>query len=416
MQGEHNSSSAAGWRMRFFAIWSGQAFSLVGSALVQFALIWWLAETEGSATILAVASFLGMLPTIVLGPFAGVLVDRWSRRWVLVVADGSVALFTTLLACLFWLGVADIWHVCVILFLRSLGGAFHGPAMMASTSLMVPEEQLTRVAGLNSTLEGAVRFVSPTLGAFLLVVMRVQGILVLDVITAVPAILPLLFVRIPQPAIATLDIDTRSYIWDLVEGFRCVWSRRGLFLLFVTAAVGGAFVHPVFTFVPLLITQHFGGGAIELGWMQSVYGFGFVAGGAILSVWGGFRQRIVTSMMGMSVIGLGIFVVGLVPAAAFPLALVLWFLVGLALPVGLGPLRAIYQSTIPPEMQGRFFTLNQAVVRAMAPLGLFVAGPLADAFGVRILWIITGAVLVGLALLRVLTPAIYRLGEPESCR
>ena len=163
------------WRVPFFTMWTGQAFSLVGSALVQFGLIWWLTETTGSATTVAMATSASLIPTVVLGPISGVFVDRWHRKWVLIISDGSIALSTALLGVLFWLGVAEIWHVYAILFLRSLGDTFQTPAVTATTALMVPEDELTRVGGLNRTLQGVIRFVAPPMGALLLATMDVQG-------------------------------------------------------------------------------------------------------------------------------------------------------------------------------------------------------------------------------------------------
>src|SRR5215213_1583348 len=140
------------WAGHFFTIWTGQALSLFGSALVQFALIWWLTQKSGSATVLAVATLVGMLPQIVIGPFAGALVDRWNRRAIMIIADGTIAVFSLLLAYLFATGKVQIWHIYAIMAVRSIGGAFHFPAMSASTPLMVPKEQLTRINGLNQAL------------------------------------------------------------------------------------------------------------------------------------------------------------------------------------------------------------------------------------------------------------------------
>ena len=152
------------WAGRFFTIWSGQALSLFGSALVQFALIWYLTQKSGSATVLAVATLVGMLPQIVIGPFAGALVDRWDRRIIMIVADGAIAVFSLLLAYLFASGKVQIWHVYGIMAIRATGGAFHYPAMSASTPLMVPNEQLTRVNGLNQALQGVNSLVAPPMG------------------------------------------------------------------------------------------------------------------------------------------------------------------------------------------------------------------------------------------------------------
>ncbi|MCI0521317.1 MAG: MFS transporter, partial [Chloroflexi bacterium] len=184
------------WKPRFFTIWGGQALSLVGSALVQFALVWWLTVETGSATILASASLVALLPQIFLGPFVGALVDRWNRRRIMIVADSGIALATVALMILFALERAEVWMIFVLAFVRSLGGAFHHPAMTASTSLMVPKEQLTRVAGLNQTLQGVIGIFAPPLGALLISLFPTQAILAIDIGTALLAIVPLLFILI----------------------------------------------------------------------------------------------------------------------------------------------------------------------------------------------------------------------------
>ena len=404
-----------GWRRSFLAMWGGQAFSLVGSSLVGFALIWWLTDTTGSATILALAAIANMLPTVLLGPVAGALVDRWSRRWVLIVSDGLIATLTGMLALLFWLGEVRVWHVLAILFARSLGDAFQNPAVRASTSLMVPADQLTRVAGMNAALQGAIRFVSPSMGALLLAALHIQGTLAIDVITAMLAIAPLLVVSIPQPKREVRPGRKPSVTREMAEGLRYVWGARGLFLLFGTATAAMFFLASPLSLVPLLVTRHFGGGALELGWMQSAYGLGYILGGTALSLWGGLRRRIATSLLGTVGISAALIVLGSAPPDAFWLGVGAWFAFGLALPVATGPLHAIYQSAVPPEMQGRFFTLNRSVINVASPLGLAIGGPLADAVGVRALFIVGGAATLVVALVRAITPAIRALdGEMDE--
>ena len=188
-----------GWAASFFTIWTGQALSLLGSRLAQFALVWWVTETTGSATTLATATLAALLPEVLLGPFAGALVDRWNRRRVLIIADGCIALLSVGVVYLFWSGNIRIWHIYLIMIARSLGGVFHWPAMQSSTSLMVPKEQLARVAGMNQTLFGALNIVAPPLGALLLTLLPLHGVMAIDVVTALLAILPLAFIAIPQP-------------------------------------------------------------------------------------------------------------------------------------------------------------------------------------------------------------------------
>ncbi|MDD2912968.1 MAG: MFS transporter, partial [Candidatus Bipolaricaulis anaerobius] len=185
------------WKARFFTIWTGQQFSLFGSSVAQFALVWWLTQETGSATVLATATLVAVLPQVILGPFAGALIDRWSRRWVMVVADGVIALASAGLGILFFTGRIQVWHIFLVKVIRGLGGAFHWPTMTASTSLMVPERQLSRVAGLNQTMHGAMNIIAPPIGAILLAVLPMHGIMGLDILTAALAIVPLLFIPIP---------------------------------------------------------------------------------------------------------------------------------------------------------------------------------------------------------------------------
>ena len=155
------------WKKPFFLIWIGQSFSIIGSMLVQFALVWWMTQETGSAAVLATATIISILPQIFIGPFAGALVDRWNRKLVMIIADGSTALVTLALVLLFWSGHIQIWQLYIAMFIRAVGGTFHFPAMSASTSLMVPEKHLSRIAGINQSLNGVLNIIAPPLGAFI---------------------------------------------------------------------------------------------------------------------------------------------------------------------------------------------------------------------------------------------------------
>ena len=275
-----------GWKVPFFGIWTGQACSLVGSRAAQFALVWWLTQLTGSATVLATASLVGLLPEIVLGPIAGAYVDRWDRRRVMIGADLLVALAGLWLAYLFWVEAIQVWHVYVVMFVRALGGAFHWPAMQASTSLMVPREQLTRVAGVNQTLYGVLNIVSPPLGALLMAVLPLSGVMLMDVGTALMAILPLLFIAIPQPGRAATEAgQERPSVWaDIRGGLRYITAWPGLVILIGLAMVMKFALTLAVSLLPLLVSQHFGGDAAQLSLMEATLGAGVVAGGMLLSV------------------------------------------------------------------------------------------------------------------------------------
>jgi MFS transporter, DHA3 family, macrolide efflux protein len=377
----------------FLIIWAGQAISLFGSRLAQFALIWWLTKTTGSPTIMALATMVGLLPQVILGPIVGVLVDRWSRRAILLVADSTVALATLVLGLLFWQDLASVPAVLAVLFVRALGDTFHWPAMYASTSLMVPEKHLTRIQGMNQTLNGSLRIIAAPLGALLLELVGVTGIIIVDVATAIFAIDPLLVIPIPQPDRAPSARGIASIWHDLREGLRYVRTRHALVLLMLTALLVNLVLTPAMSLVPILVTDHFRGEAMQFAWLQAAMGVGTVSGGLLLSLWGGFKRRIYTTLMGLVGMGIGVLLVGLTPSSLLPLAIGSLFLVGAMLPLADGPIHAILQASVSPEMQGRVFMLLGSLASLIAPLGLMVAGPLAEVLGVRF-WFVTGGILV----------------------
>jgi len=373
------------WARRFFTLWTGQAISLVGSALVQFALVWWLTQETGSATILATASLVAMLPRILIGPFAGALVDRWNRQWTIIIADSLIAGFSLLLAWLFLIGRVEIWHVYVIMAIRAIGEAFHFPAWAASVPLLVPQEQLTRINGINHSLQGINSFVAPPLGAMLLGLFGTQVVLMIDAGTAALAVLLVFLIGIPQPERTTQEStkEKPSLLDDIGVALKFVRGLPGLVSLLVMALFLNFLLTPTSSLLPLVVTKHFGKGAIDLGFMESAEGIGIILGGIILGVWGGFRKKILTSMFGIFGLGLGIMMIGLVPADKFTLAVVCLGFVGFMVPMANGPLGAIFQTVVPRDMQGRFMSLVNSAATAMSPLGLLIAGPVSDALGVR---------------------------------
>lgn len=390
--------SSKNWAAPFFTIWTGQAFSLLGSQLVQFALIWWLTKTTGSATVLATASLVGLLPQVFLGPVAGAFVDRWSRRVTMILADGIIALATIALALLFWTGEVQIWHVYLLMFVRAAAGGFHWPAMQASTSLMVPKEHLSRIQGFNQMLNGGMNIISAPLGALLLEVLSIQGILAIDVVTASIAILPLFFIAVPQPkpSYSPEPMEGKLSVWqDFRIGLRYLLGWPGLLLVSVMGMVINLLLTPAFSLIPILVTQHFGGEAFQLAWLDSTAGIGIISGGLILSVWGGFHRRMITTLLGLIIIGLGSLILGLLPASAYPLAVAATFVIGFGIPITDGPIMAVIQDVVSPDMQGRVFTLFGSMVKAMTPLGLIIAGTVADTFGVQT-WFILGGIVTGL--------------------
>jgi DHA3 family macrolide efflux protein-like MFS transporter len=398
----------------FLVLWTGQALSILGSMAVQFALIWWLTQETGSAAVLAMAALLGLLPTVALGPVIGVLVDRWDRKRIMLAADGMVALASLVLAFLYYSGGATIEIVFLILFLRGLGGAFHAPAMLASTSLMVPVEHLARIQGLNQMLQGGINIVSAPLGAFLLGLLPMTGVMLVDVGTALFAIVPLVFIRVPRPSRAAgAALEAASSIWsEMIAGARYLLERRGHMSLVVMAALINMCLVPAFSLLPLLVSGELGGDALQLGWITSAFGIGTIVGGIALGIWGGTRRRILTVLPALIGVGISVVALGLAPAYASAIAAML--LVGLIVPFANGPIQAILQATIAADYQGRTFTLMGSLAGLTMPLGLLLAAPIAEMVGVRAWYLAGGLTCIAMGIAGFFLPSLMRIEEPPA--
>jgi DHA3 family macrolide efflux protein-like MFS transporter len=404
------------WMRRFIPIWSAQIFSLLGSGLVQFAFVWWITQKTGSAALLATATLVAVLPEVFLAPFAGALVDRWNRRKVMIVADLSIALITLVLAALFALNLAETWHVFVVMFIRSVGGVFHWPAMQASTSLMVPEKHFSRVAGVNQALRGSLNIIAPPLGALLMTLLPFYQVIAVDVITAIIAVSPLLFIRIPQPVREDAgEMITPKALWkDMAEGFRYMKTWKGLLYLTMIAAILNFLLAPAGTLSPLMVTQHFKAGVWELSILDSVLGVGGVIGGVLLGIWGGFKSKIVTSLSGVIGIGFGVLLFGAAPGNMFWMGVAAMALMGFMLPMANGPLQAILQSRVPAEMQGRVMGTTNSICMAMMPLSMLVAAPVAELLGLRVWYWFGGTLVMLLGFGALFIPSIQALEKGPS--
>ncbi len=400
---------------KFFVLWSSQAASLFGSAVVNFALAWYLTRETGSATILATALMVAMIPQIVLGPFIGPFIDRWSRKKIMIFADLYVMLLTLVLVVLFYTNNVQIWHIYVIMIGRAIGESFQFPALGASIPMIVPEKHLVRANGLYQMLQYAIKIVAPIAGAFLMEALPMQGVLSVDIITAIIAVACLLPLGIPQPPPATLTAKA-NYFGDMKQGFRYVWSRPGLVMLIGLVAALMFFTAAPANLMPVLVNEHLEGDVVKLGWLGSTSGIGGILGGLALGVWGGFKKRMWTAFLGFLImipcsVGLGltsptIFYTATVPAMLF---------MGVGLALVNAPLTAIMNSVIAKDMQGRVFSLYGSIVMAVMPLGLVIGGPVADALGIRSLYFIaSGSWLVILPLAMLSKPLMDLENQPPE--
>lgn len=394
------------WKKTFAIIWSGQLASILSSSVVAYAIIFWMSIETGSAEVLALAAIAGMLPQSLLGLFVGVYVDRWDRKRTMILADSFIALCTLVLAVLFWLGVAEMWHIYVLLALRSAGSAFHMPAMQASIPLLAPESQLTRVAGVNQMIASLSNIAGPALGAVLITLTSIGNILLLDVLGAIFACTSLLFVRIPNPARSELRPD----LWrEFREGFSAMHAVPGLGWFFTLAIAVWFFIMPVGVMFPLMTLQHFGGGTYDMSLIEIVWGGGALVGGAIMGARTYPVSRIVLVNLMYLVVGLSFVLSGILPPSGFAWFAVFTTAAGVSSSVFNASFVSVVQTRIAPGVLGRVLSLYHSFGLLPSAIGLLGTGFLAENVGLTTTFIIAGAVICLLSLAGFCIPSVMRL-------
>ncbi len=356
----------------YMFFFGGQIASTLGSSIVQFVIIWWITLQTQSGAYLALASFVGLVPTILLSPLIGVLVDRWNRKALIALSDFSQAIATVILIVLFWTGTASILNVFIILVIRGLCQAFHSPTVLAVTPSMVPQEKLGRINGLSFFFTGAVNLAGPVLAALLLAVGSIDQILWVDIITFAAAIVPVLAVKIPS-AIEVIQKGA-SFKSSFKEGLKHIRNHRGLMPLFLLAMILNLLVTPLTTLLPYYIRFDHLGGAGDLALVEAMIEGGILAGGLAMTVIGAVKKKSLAMATSFYIIFAGYLLVSLSPTGAF------WFM-GLAglvaaffIPVVNVLAATITQTVIPLEMQGRVNSVNLALVTAAMPIGMIVSG------------------------------------------
>lgn len=362
---------------------------MLGSSLTQFVLIWWITVKTGSVAGLGVVGIAALLPQALLGPLGGVFADRHNRQLIMILSDMVSMACMVLLIALFTLDRIEIWHVYVMMFIRSAMQAFQQPAVTASIAMLVPREFLSRAAGLNQTVAGLITIGAAPLGALVMSVMPIGWALYIDAITAVLAIGPLLFLVIPQ---AIVDGTQRRSIWhEFRAGIDAVWRNRAVRNLYALITIAVLVIMPMPVLLPLLVKEYFNGGPSELATMESLLGIGMIIGGIVITALAPKRQ-IPWILSGFSLSCLFIALVAWTPANLFWVATVFWTVSAVFNSIGNATFMGFLQRTIPNELQGRAVSLLTTLMGLASPVGLAVATPFGEAIGVRWLFVTLGLV------------------------
>lgn len=363
----------------FLVVWAGQLVSLVGSAMTRFAITIWAYQETGSATALALVAVFAFGPSVLLSPVAGALVDRWSRKAIMIVGDTVAGLTTIALLALHAAGALEVWHLYVAGALAGAFDAFQFPAFSAAVTTMVPKRHYARASGLMDMAGSVSAIAAPALAGAVIAFGGLTAVLAIDVLTFLVAVALLALVHVPPPAATAAGRAAArgSLRDDVLYGFRYIGARPGLLGLLAIFFQANLFISGSMILLAPMVLARTGSDELALGAVQSAAGLGGLAGGLLLATWGGPRRRIHGVLLGMAlgsllgpvVIGLG----GSVAAwAAGSFGMLLF------MPLLNGSSQAIWQAKVEPDVQGRVFAARRLMAQIAAPVGMLAAGPLAD--------------------------------------
>jgi DHA3 family macrolide efflux protein-like MFS transporter len=393
------SLEAGHWKRNFLVIASGQTISLIGSSAVQFALIWWLASETSSAMMLSLAGLFAFLPQLILGPFAGVWIDRLKRKTVIIGADIFIACAAGVFALLFLFGRPPYWSACMVLGARAVGNVFHTPAIQAAVPMLVPGEQLVRANGWSQFMQSGAFMLGPVLGAALYAAFPLPAIMLSDVIGAIIASISVAVIKIPDPPRKKQRLP--NFFLEMKEGAGVFLRDKRLCIVTIASTLCMVFFLPLSALYPLMTSEHLAGTAWHASIIEFVYAGGMMLCAVLVSARGEIKNKFL--IIHIALVGFGVtnLLCGLLPAnlSVFWLFAILCALMGAGGNLFNIPYMAYLQQTIPPAAQGRAFSLIGSLMCLAMPLGLLVAGPVAEVHGVARWFFISGIAMIVIMLI-----------------
>lgn len=374
------------WKKDIVLFLLSQTLSLFGSSLVQYSIMWYITLNTKSGVMMTISIICGFMPTFFLSPFAGVWADRYNRKKLIMLSDSFIAATTLLMAILFLMGYDSIGLLFVMSAFRAIGSGIQTPAIGAFIPQIVPEDKLTKVNGINGSIQAMVMFISPMLSGVLLTMATIEAIFFIDVVTAAIAVLVLLFfLKVPAHAKAQ-NPQKVSYFKDMHEGIVYIGDHTYVKEFFIFCAFFFFLAAPVAFLTPLQVTRSFGSDVWRLTAVEITFSLGMMLGGVIMASWGGFSNRIHTMAFSSFIIGICTFALGVVPI--FWIYLLIMGITGISMPFFNTPSTVLLQEKVEADFLGRVFGVLGMISSSMMPLGMLVFGPIADL--IRIEWLLIG--------------------------
>lgn len=372
------------WKSSIVRFLFAQTVSLLGSSIVQYAIIWYITLSTSSGKMLMVSTLCGFLPQILISLFAGVWIDRYDRKKMIMLSDSVIAASTLLLAFAFLTGHKYTLLLFVALAIRSAGTGIQTPAVNAIIPQIVPQKQLMRINGINSTLSSAMMFLSPVISGAILSFASLEATLFIDVITAVIGVG--ITATISVRPYKRIGLESNSSINEIKRGLSYLRENGFVKRLLIYQMVVLFLISPSAFLTPLMVSRTFGAEVWRLTVSEMTFSLGMVLGGLLIASWGGFKNRMNTWMLAGAVYG--VLMLGLGMAPVFLIYLVCNTMIGVTAPCYNTPITVTIQEKVPSEMHGRVFSFMQIATSCALPLGMTIFGPLADI--IRVQWILVG--------------------------
>jgi DHA3 family macrolide efflux protein-like MFS transporter len=371
----------------YLVFWIGQLFSLLGSSIIHFVIIWWIVKVTGDSNLLGLTNFLGMLPLIIISPIAGVFIDRWNRKVIIAIADFAQALITFWLLLIFFFEIEQVYLVIIINSLRGVCQAFHFPTVKAIIPIMIPKDKLSRMNAIDYLFNGVVHIAGPAVGALLNMIFPIYMILWVDIVTFAIAIIPLLLIKIPHVSESKKKKESFSFMKDLKLGIQYMRKVPGLLILVIFISIINFLGQPFGVLLPLYVESIHLGDELDLAFIMMLMQIGMIGGAFITSLKKDWKNRVLL-IIGCVLLS----ITGYMLAAIAPIGFFFMIGIGGLIRAGMTPLintnfLTIIQLHVPPEKQGKVMSIVVSLAWAVIPPGSLVAGALGALMGITPLYL-----------------------------
>lgn len=384
-----NTSEFKNWKRRIAGFLVSQNVSMFGSSVVGYAIIWHITLETSSGIWMTLATLCMVVPQLIVSLFGGVWADRHNRKYMIMLADGFIAVATLILAILFLMGIRSLVLILIVSSIRSIGSGVQQPAVSALYPQMVPESDLVRIQGINQTLMSVLTLLSPVAGGAVLGLMGIVGAFFVDVVTAVLAIIIFAFIHVDK--VKRVD-EVTTVLGELKQGLKYSFEDIRIKRMIGYYAVAFFLMTPTMVLTPLLVERTFGSDVWRLTANEMVWGVGSLIGGIVVSIKGNFRDKLLVLTITFTAFGATFALLGVAPN--FIIYLIIMGVAGFFLPFFATAETVYLQEIVPPDRMGRVFSIITIIAGGAMPFAIIFFGPLADVIAIETILIVTGIAVV----------------------